>query len=178
MPRRRNILHAACNFAALLHEPGSIGDRWQVLSSCPNRGLLERVGHGRTVDLALVAASGPVVPLRIDKDELSLCRRREQRDELAAPHSITSSASASSLSGTFRPSRCPNASVHLRQCVQGASLRLVPSAAACALARAISPRYVLGQGNIHEQDARATGRQCADEGLRLWRLRGIAVAAV
>src|SRR6266446_10186495 len=79
MPRRRNILHAACNFAALLHEPGSIGDRWQVLSSCPNRGLLERVGHGRTVDLALVAASGPVVPLRIDKDELSLWKRQRAR---------------------------------------------------------------------------------------------------
>src|SRR6266850_243225 len=79
MSRRRNIVHAACDFAALLHEPGSVGDRWQVLSSCPNRGLLERVGHRRTVDLAFVTAAGPVVPLRIDKDELSLRKRQRAR---------------------------------------------------------------------------------------------------
>src|ERR1700704_774070 len=79
MSRRRNIVHAACDFAALLHETGSVGDRWQVLSRCPNRGLLERVGHRRTVDLALVTAAGPVVPLRIDKDELSLRKRQRAR---------------------------------------------------------------------------------------------------
>src|SRR6476659_10410440 len=79
MSRRRNIVHAACDFAALLHEPGSVGDRWQALSSCPNRGLLERVGHRRTVDLAFVTAAGPVVPLRIDKDELSLRKRQSAR---------------------------------------------------------------------------------------------------
>src|SRR6266403_2939145 len=76
MSRRRSIVHAACDFAALLHEPGSVGDRWQVLSSCPNRALLERVGHRRTVDLAFVTAAGTVVPLRIDKDELSLRKRQ------------------------------------------------------------------------------------------------------
>src|SRR5882724_3849548 len=79
MSRRRNIVHAACDFAALLHEPRSVGDRWQVLSSCPNRGLLERVRHRRTVDLAFVTAAGPVVPLRIDKDELSLRKRQGAR---------------------------------------------------------------------------------------------------
>src|SRR5712671_4654598 len=79
MSRRRNVVHAACDFAALLHEPGSVGDRWQVLSSCPNRALLERVGHRRTVDLAFVTTSGPVVPLRIDKDELSLRKRKRSR---------------------------------------------------------------------------------------------------
>src|ERR1700692_1004152 len=79
MSRRCNIVHAACDLVALLHEPGSVGDRWQGLSSCPNRGLLERVGHRRTVDLALVAAAGPVVPLRIDKDELSLRKRQRAR---------------------------------------------------------------------------------------------------
>src|ERR1700675_4796646 len=79
MSRRRNVVHAACDFAALLHEPGSVGDRWQVLSSCPNRGLLERVGHRRTVDLAFVTAAGPVAPLRIDKDELSLRKRQRAR---------------------------------------------------------------------------------------------------
>src|SRR5882724_1152850 len=79
MSRRRDIMHAACDFAALLHEPGSVGDRWQVLSSCPNRGLLERVGHRRTVDLAFVTVAGPVVPLRIDKDELSLRKRQRAR---------------------------------------------------------------------------------------------------
>src|ERR1700730_4269151 len=79
MSRRCNILHAACDFAALLHEPGSVGDRWQVLSHCPNRGLLERIGHRRTVDLAFVTAAGPVVPLRVDKDELSLRKRQRAR---------------------------------------------------------------------------------------------------
>src|SRR6266849_73966 len=77
MAGRRNILHAAGDLTALLHEPGSVGDRWQVLSSSPNRRLLERVGHRRTVDLAFVTAAGPVVPLRVDKDELSL--RKGQR---------------------------------------------------------------------------------------------------
>src|SRR3981189_708196 len=79
MSRRSNIVHAACDFAALPHEPGSVGDRGQVLSSCPNRGLLERVGHRRAVDLAFVTAAGPVVPLRIDKDELSLRKRQRAR---------------------------------------------------------------------------------------------------
>src|SRR5260221_10023904 len=75
MSRRRNIVHAADDFAPLLHEPGAIGDRWQVLSSCSDRGLLERVRHRRTVDLAFVTAAGPIVPLRIDQDELCLLKR-------------------------------------------------------------------------------------------------------
>src|SRR5882762_10332062 len=79
MSRRRNIVHAACNFAALLYEPASVGDRWQVLSSRGNRGLLERVGHRRIVDLAFVTTAGPIVPLRIDKDELSLRKRQRAR---------------------------------------------------------------------------------------------------
>src|SRR5260370_42606582 len=72
MSRRRNIVHAAGDFAPFLQEPGSAVDRWQVLSSCSNRGLLERVGHRRTVNIAFVTIAGPVVPLRVDKDELSL----------------------------------------------------------------------------------------------------------
>src|SRR5580704_7753134 len=44
-----------------------------------NRGLLERVGHRQTVDLAFVTAAGPVVPLRIDKDELSVRKRQRAR---------------------------------------------------------------------------------------------------
>src|ERR1700680_2070963 len=79
MTRRRNIVHATCDFAALLHEPGSVGDRWQVISSCPNRAPLEMVGHRRTVDLAFVTAAGPVIPLRIDKNELSLRKRQRAR---------------------------------------------------------------------------------------------------
>src|SRR5882762_8991068 len=82
MSRRSNIMHAACDFPALLHEPGSGGYLWQV-SSCPNRALLEPIGHGRTVDLTFVAAAGPVVPLRIDKNELSLrkCQRARFRHQ-------------------------------------------------------------------------------------------------
>src|SRR5712672_2347304 len=79
MSCRRNIVHAACDFAALLYEPASVGDRWQVLSSCLNRGLLEWLGHRRAVDLAFVAAAGPVVPLGVDKDELSLRKRQRAR---------------------------------------------------------------------------------------------------
>src|SRR5580700_6744836 len=79
MSRRRHVVHAGCDFAALLHEPGSVGDRWQVLSSRENRALLERIGHRRTVDLAFVTAAGPVVPLRIDKGELSLRKRHHAR---------------------------------------------------------------------------------------------------
>src|SRR6476660_8429393 len=79
MSRRCNIVHAACDFAALLHEPGSFGDRWKVRSRCSNRALLEWVGHRRTVDLAFITAAGPVVPLRIDKDELSLRKRQRAR---------------------------------------------------------------------------------------------------
>src|SRR5260370_8646896 len=79
MSRRRYIVHAGCDFAALLDEPGSVGDRWQVLSSRGNRALLERVGHRRAVDRVFVTAAGPVVPLRIDKDELSLRKRQRAR---------------------------------------------------------------------------------------------------
>src|SRR5260370_39400126 len=75
MSRRRDIVHAAGDFAAWLHERGSVGDRWQVLCR-GNRGLLERGGHRRTVNLAFVTAAGPIVPLRIDKDELSLRKRQ------------------------------------------------------------------------------------------------------
>src|ERR1700724_571742 len=50
-----------------------------IISSRPNRAPLELVGHRRTVDLAFVTAAGPVVPLRIDKDELSLRKRQRAR---------------------------------------------------------------------------------------------------
>src|SRR5271167_1395240 len=79
MSRRSNIVHAAGDFAALLHEPGSVGDRRQVLSSCPNRALLKRVWRRRTVDLAFETGAGPVIPLRIDKDELSPRKRQRAR---------------------------------------------------------------------------------------------------
>src|ERR1700722_6617085 len=79
MSRRRNIVHATCDFAALLHESGSDGDGWQVLSSCPNRTSLERVGHRRISDFAFVTVAGPVVPLRGDKDELSVRERQRAR---------------------------------------------------------------------------------------------------
>src|ERR1700692_1352292 len=79
MSRRRDIVHAAGDFAALLHEPGSVGDRRKVISSCPYRALLERVGQRRTVDLAFETATCPVVPLRTDEDELSLRKRERAR---------------------------------------------------------------------------------------------------
>src|ERR1700724_1191459 len=50
-----------------------------IISSRPNRAPLELVGHRRAVDLAFVTAAGPVVPLRIDKDELSVRKRQRAR---------------------------------------------------------------------------------------------------
>src|SRR3984893_8702593 len=88
MSRRRNIVHATCDFAALLHESGSDGDGWQVLSSCPNRTSLERVGHRRISDFAFVTAAGPVVPLRVDKDELSVRKRQRARFRYQAPDMV------------------------------------------------------------------------------------------
>src|SRR5260370_17369094 len=79
MERGRNIVPPACYFAALVHKTGSAGDRWQVILSCPNEALLERVGHRRTVDLTFVTAAGPVIPLRVDKDELSFRKRQRAR---------------------------------------------------------------------------------------------------
>src|ERR1700730_3497095 len=79
MSRRRNIMNATCDFTTLLHEPGSVGDRRQIISSRPNRALLERVGHRRTVDLTFVTAAGPVVPLRINKDEVSARKHEPAR---------------------------------------------------------------------------------------------------
>src|ERR1700693_1324647 len=52
MSRRRDVVYAAGNLTSWLHEPSSGSDWWQVLSSDQDRGLLERVGHGRTVDIA------------------------------------------------------------------------------------------------------------------------------
>src|SRR5882757_3058234 len=75
MSRRRDIVHPPRDFAALLHEPASAGDRWQALRRS-DRGALERVGHRRTVDLAFPMAAGPIVPLGIDEDELSLRKRQ------------------------------------------------------------------------------------------------------
>src|SRR5262245_11911273 len=58
------------------------------------------------------------------------CRAAEQRDELAPPHSITSSAATSSLSGTVRPSiRAVEAlmtSSNLVDCTTGRSAGLAP----------------------------------------------------
>src|SRR5260370_38754796 len=79
MSRCRNIFHTACDLASLLAEPNSVGHRWQVISSCANHALLELVGHRRTVDLTFVTAAGPVIPLRIDKGELSLRKRQRAR---------------------------------------------------------------------------------------------------
>src|SRR5262249_14869311 len=58
------------------------------------------------------------------------CRAAEQRDELAAVHSITSSARASSLSGTWRPSAFAVlrliTSSNLVGCITGKSAGLAP----------------------------------------------------
>ena len=47
---------------------------------------------------------GPLRSLRLRRERPTCHRAPEQRDELAPPHSITSSACASSVAGTSRPS--------------------------------------------------------------------------
>src|SRR5271155_408692 len=79
MSRRSNVAHTAGDFAALLHDPGSVGDRRQVLPSCSNCALLEWVGQRRTLDIAFETAAGPVVPLGIDEYELSPRKRQRAR---------------------------------------------------------------------------------------------------
>src|ERR1700733_9437742 len=79
MSRRRNVVHAGCDFAALLNEARSISDWWQVISSGLDRALLERFWHRRTVHLTFVKAAGPVIPLRIAKDEWSPRKRQRAR---------------------------------------------------------------------------------------------------
>jgi hypothetical protein len=79
MSRRGDVAHTAGDFAALFHEPGPVGDRRQVLSSCPNCARLEWVGQRRTVDLAFETVAGPLVPFGIDEDELSLRKRERAR---------------------------------------------------------------------------------------------------
>src|SRR5262249_58372053 len=49
-------------------------------------------------------APHPLALLRARRERPRGCRATEQRDEFAALHSITSSAVASSASGTFNPS--------------------------------------------------------------------------
>src|SRR5262249_41480539 len=68
-------------------------------------------------------------PLRARR-ERPRSRAAEQRDELAAPHSITSSARASSFSGTVRPSILAvwalMTSPNLADCTTGRSAGLAP----------------------------------------------------
>src|SRR6202043_554917 len=107
MSRRRNVMYAACDFAALLHKPGFVSDRWQVLLSGNNEGLLEWVGHWRTIDLAFVTATGPVVPLRIDKDELSLRKRQRARFGHQAADMVQVTMRNRDQIDTLRRDSCP-----------------------------------------------------------------------
>src|SRR5262249_47525720 len=68
--------------------------------------------------------------LRVRRERPHRRRAAEQRDEVAAPHSITSSATASSLSGTARPSmwavEALMTSSNLVDCTTGRSAGLAP----------------------------------------------------
>src|SRR5262249_28315335 len=64
--------------------------------------LPESIPHRRIIDDA--DARNPSLLLRARRERPRGSRAAEQRDELAAPHSMTSSASANSRSGTSMPS--------------------------------------------------------------------------
>src|SRR5262249_38987079 len=76
----------------------------------PLKTMPERVKAGLHVGIVLALAcqhsnASHAFGLLRPRRERPRCRRAaEKRDELAPPHSITSSASASSLSGTSSPS--------------------------------------------------------------------------
>src|SRR5262245_6211543 len=74
----------------------------QALQQCREAGLPFRIVRGERREHPDAPHSLAVLRLRRDRPR---CRAAEQRDELAPPHhSITSSARASSVSGTVRPS--------------------------------------------------------------------------
>src|SRR5262249_18395728 len=83
-----------------------------VLSDCPAQ-LLQSLQEGRVADLCLwvvrvvghehADAAHTLASLRARR-ERPRSRPAEKSDELAPSHSITSSARASSLSGTVKPS--------------------------------------------------------------------------
>src|SRR5262249_50181015 len=75
----------------------------QPLQECPNAGLPFSIARGEVHEDT--DAPHPVRLLRPRRDRPSCRRGAEQRHELAPPdHSITSSASASRVGGTSRPS--------------------------------------------------------------------------
>src|SRR5262249_15936259 len=113
----------------------------QAKNQSRERQQLQRSGPRRPVAQSFAAPLKPKFMLLGVHDSLdaTLTRRfsqrrgsraAEQRDELAAPHSITSSASASSLSGMSRPSiRAVWAlmtSSNLLDCTTGKSAGLAP----------------------------------------------------
>src|ERR1700757_609202 len=72
MAWRRNIVHAGCNFATLLHEAGSGGYRRKVILCGGHNALLERIGHRRFRHLCLELFTRPVIPLGVHEHESSL----------------------------------------------------------------------------------------------------------
>src|SRR5262249_44617225 len=76
--------------------------RPQPLQERPHASLKFRIVRGCGQKHA--DAPHPLALLRVRREWPCDCRGPEQRDELATPHSITSSARASSCAGTVRPS--------------------------------------------------------------------------
>src|SRR5262249_17968765 len=74
----------------------------QALRECRQTGLCFGIFRGIRCEHA--DAAHPVWLLRVRRERPRRCRAAEQRDERATFHSITSSARASSASGTFNPS--------------------------------------------------------------------------
>ena len=74
----------------------------QPLQERPDAGLKFRIVRGRGQEYA--DAPHPLGLLRARRERPRRRRAAEQRDELAPLHSITSSARASSVGGTSRPS--------------------------------------------------------------------------
>src|SRR5262249_1774314 len=96
----------------------------------PSHKTGNKIAHGGKRGPAQESNGGPLRRLlRARRERPRRRRAAKQRDELAPPHSITSSARASSVGGTSRPSAC-------------AVIRLMTSSNFVGCSTGISPGFV------------------------------------
>src|SRR5262245_38263117 len=114
-----DLARHACKIArqsrAATPELASAPARNKAVANHPCKGLWFLTTRGWVITRRFTSVVSLIIPLsqsrlsnrgllRMRRERPSRCRAAEQRDELASPHSITSSARASSVGGTVRPS--------------------------------------------------------------------------
>src|SRR5262245_6939474 len=124
--RRQPVVLTICP-AVVDHDVLTL-DEASYVQSLANDGDKLRIDSGRTA--AEESDHRQPTLLRPGRKWPSRCRAAYQRDDLAAPHSITSSARASSIAGTSRPSALAVVRLmtksNLVGCSTGSSAGLVP----------------------------------------------------